>query len=429
MFARIPLRAARSVIRAVLILLAMCAALAAGPRAATAYPTEVDRRVTAIPAGVLLAEPPLRLADSRRQYAARRFRAYGPPLFFFAAFSEIGILFYLWYSGLAARLRDVVRSALRATFAMRFVFGALLTYAAAIAAFPATFLRYRIDYAYGLTNERAANWYVDGLTSATIDACVVGFIVACVFALVDRTRVWYLAAMAGLFVATLLLAFAEPVVVAPLYNRFTPLSSVAPVRAPLEALAARAGLGEAPIYVDDISRRRTSIGADIAGFGPTKRIVLGDELIAHATMGEILFLTARELGHYAHGDDFRLSLLWTFLFILCTALAVVCADRVGFRRDDDPLARLALVFAFLGLFGLTVTPLYNAYSRNNESRADAYAVALTHDRASAIRAYVRIADETLAPFCPSRPVRLYFYNSPPIGTRIAKVGGHVDPCQ
>jgi len=429
MFARIPARAARSAIRAVLILLALCAALAAGPRAAAAYPSEVDRRVTAIPAGALLAEPPLRLADSRRQYAARRFRQYGPPLFFFAAFSQIGILFYLWYSGLAARLRDVVRTALRATFGMRFVFGALLTYAAAIAAFPATFLRYRIDYAYGLTSERAANWYVDGLTSATIDACVVGFIVACVFALVDRTRVWYLAAMAGLFVATLLLAFAEPVVVAPLYNRFTPLSSVAPVRAPLEALAARAGLGEAPIYVDDISRRRTSIGADIAGFGPTKRIVLGDELIAHATMGEILFLTARELGHYAHGDDFRLSLLWTFLFILCTALAVVCADRVGFRRDDDPLARLALVFAFLGIFGLAVTPLYNAYSRNNESRADAYAVALTHDRASAIRAYVRIADETLAPFCPSRAVRLYFYNSPPIGTRIAKVGGHVDPCQ
>jgi Zn-dependent protease with chaperone function len=152
-------------------------------------------------------------------------------------------------------------------------------------------------------------------------------------------------------------------------------------------------------------------------------------LIAHATMGEVLFLTARELGHYAHGDDFRLSLLWTFLFIFCTALAVVCADRVGFRRDDDPLARLSLVFAFLGLFGLAVTPLYNAYSRNNESRADAYAVALTHDRASAIRAYVRIADETLAPLCPARGVRLYFYNSPPLGTRIAKVAGRRDPCR
>jgi Zn-dependent protease with chaperone function len=101
---------------------------------------------------------------------------------------------------------------------------------------------------------------------------------------------------------------------------------------------------------------------------------------------------------------------------------------VPFRRDDDPLARLCLVFAFLGTFGLIVTPLYNAYSRNNESRADAYALALTGDRASAVRVYVRIADETLAPLCPDRSVRLYFYNSPPLGTRIARADGRRDPC-
>jgi hypothetical protein len=41
---------------------------------------------------------------------------------------------------------------------------------------------------------------------------------------------------------------------------------------------------------------------------------------------------------------------------------------------------------------------------------------------------VRIADETLAPLCPSRAVRLYFFNSPPLGTRIAKAAGRRDPC-
>jgi len=419
----------RSTVRTVLIAFVLLGALAGHPSGARAYPASVDRRVTAIPAAALVSEAPARLIDARRQRVAERFRDYGRPLFFAWALSQIVAFFYLWASGLAARLRDFVRSRVGGTAAVRFVFGGSMAYVAGLASLPASFVRYRVDYAYGLTSERAAAWYYDGIVNATIEACVVGAVVTCVFALVDRTRLWYLYAMGGLFIVTLVLAFAEPVVVAPLYNHFTPLSGVAPVRARLEALAQRAGLGEAPIYVDDTSRRTTSIVADIAGFGPTKRIVLGDALIAHATMGEVLFLTARELGHYAHGDDFRLSLLWTFLFIFCTALAVVCADRVGFRRDDDPLARLSLVFAFLGVFGLAVTPLYNAYSRNNESRADAYAVALTHDRASAIRAYVRIADETLAPLCPARGVRLYFYNSPPLGTRIAKVAGRPDPCR
>ncbi len=87
------------------------------------------------------------------------------------------------------------------------------------------------------------------------------------------------------------------------------------------------------------------------------------------------------------------------------------------------------MLGFLGLLGLIATPIYNGYSRNIESRADGYALALTHDRVSAVRAYVRIADETLAPLCPSRATRIYFFNSPPLGTRIAKAAGHPDPCR
>lgn len=321
-----------------------------------------------------------------------------------------------------------MRRKLVVTFWFRFGYAAALTYVAALAAFPAALVRYRVDVAFGTSIETPIAWARDGMLNATIDAAVVGIIVASIFALVDRTRLWYLYATVGLTLVTLLMAFAEPVTVAPLYNRFTPLPPHAKIRVPLDVLARRAGIRDAPIYVADLSRRSHSVTADIAGFGPTKRIVLGDALIADATPGEVLFIAAREFGHYAHADDFRLSLLWTFFFILATALAVVIADRVGFRRDDDALARLSLVFGFMGVIGVILVPAYNAYSRNIESRADAYALALTDDRASAVRAYVRIADETLAPVCPSRLTRLYFANSPPIGTRIAKVSGQRNPC-
>ena len=410
------------------IIVLAIASLFVSPQPARAQPTSVDRRVTHLSATALLTQPAASLVDPRRQHVAARMRRYTHPLFLFWALSQIVAFFCIWALGYGARLRDAARRAIPNLFAMRFVYAAVLTLIGAIASIPASLVRYRVDHAYGMSTENAAGWVRDGIVNAAIEAMVVGIVVACIFALVDRTRVWYAYAMAGLFVLTLVIAFLEPVVIAPLYNRFTPLGEHAAIRVPLDALAKRAGVYRAPVYVADASRRSRSISADIAGFGPTKRIVLGDALLAEATPGEVLFLAAREFGHYAHGDDFRLSLFWTFLFIFTTALAVVIADRVGFRRDDDALARLPLVFAFMGLVGLLLVPVYNGYSRNIESRADAYALALTRDRVSAARAYVRIADESLDPLCPSRAVRLYFFNSPPLGTRIARVQGRNDPC-
>ncbi len=413
----------------------MCAALlpaliaGVGLSAASAQQSYVDRRVTALPVRALLSAPPARLVDPRRQRVAQHFRRYSRLMFVIWAFSQIAAFFYLWISGYAARLRDLLRRADLPVSAMRMAYGALLAYAAGLASLPSALVRYRLDVAYGLTTQSTFEFLRDGFLGVSLDAFLIGAVVAFIFALVDRTRLWWAYGALGLSVLTLVMAFLEPLAIAPLFNHFAPLPARAAAYAPLTRLAHRAGIVGAPIVVANYSRRSQTIVADIAGFGPTKRIVLGDALLEDATLGEVLFLTAREFGHYEHGDDFRLSLSWTLLFMVCLALGVLCADRVRFRRDDDPLTRLALVLGFMGLFALAAAPLYNAYSRNLESRADSYALALTRDRASAVRAYVRITDETLSPLCPARAVRLYFYNSPPTGTRIAKAQGRNDPCR
>jgi Zn-dependent protease with chaperone function len=64
-----------------------------------------------------------------------------------------------------------------------------------------------------------------------------------------------------------------------------------------------------------------------------------------------------------------------------------------------------------------------------EERADAFGLELTGDRASAVRSFVRTADESLEPLCTSLPVLLYFYNSPPLGARIAAVTERANPCR
>ncbi len=356
-------------------------------------------------------------------------RRYTRPLFLLWALSQIALLYYLWSSGWAARLRDGLKRSIRSVTLLRFVYGAALAACAALAAFPAALIHYRVERAFGLSAETSGTWLHNGIVTVGIQAVSVGLIVAFVLALVDRARLWYLYAMAGLFVATLAMAFLEPIVVAPLFDRFIPLPPASSLQTPLRALERKARVSAAPIFVGNYSRRSSVAAAEISGFGPTKRIELGDTLLHSATQGEILFVTAREIGHYVRGDGFRLSLFWTFLFILCVALGVVAADRVGFRRDDDPLARLALALAFVGLAALLVTPIYNGYSRMLEERADAFGLELTGDRASAVRSFVRTADESLEPLCTSLPVLLYFYNSPPLGARIAAVTERANPCR
>jgi STE24 endopeptidase len=187
-------------------------------------------------------------------------------------------------------------------------------------------------------------------------------------------------------------------------------------------------LGDAPILVDNQSRQTAVINANVEGFGSTRRIVLSDNLIENATPREALFIVSHEMGHSVRDDVLRLTLAGTGLLLLVTTIAVTIADRIRVRRDDDPLSRLALVGALLGIAALIAFPIFNAYSRTIEARADAFGVALSGDPAAAARTFVRFADEGLAPYCPPALVRAYFYDHPPVGSRIAAALGRPDPC-
>src|SRR5579875_1290472 len=160
--------------------------------------------------------------------------------------------------------------------------------------------------------------------------------------------------------------------------------------------------------------------SQISGLGPTAQIDISDTLMSTATPGELEFIAAH--------DALRLDLYAALWLIVAAAVAVTVADRIGFRRDDDPLSRLALLGAVLGIALLGLLPVQNAYSRRLEARADHAAVAATHDPASAVRLMVRLANVDLLPACPKPIVRRYFLTYPPIASRIAAVRGGGDPC-
>jgi len=397
-------------------------------RTASAATTFVDKHVTAIPEASLLNGSPRSLLDDHRQQVSLHFTALTRPLFFVWAFSMIGASLYLWMSGRAAKLRDFLKRRIRTPAVVRFAYGVLLAGIVGAAGLPVAFIRYRIAVVYELASQPPQSWLRDQLLTIGLDAILSGLVVAFVLTLVARTNLWFYYTAAGIVCFSFAVNYIEPVLIAPLYNTYRALPESNPLASRLRDLERRAGLEGVPIFIDDQSKQTAVVNANVAGYGAMRRIVLGDNLLAETTPGEALFITAHEMGHSVRNDVFRLTLFGTCLLLVTASFAVVIADRVAFRRDDDPLSRLALVTALLGTIGLVMFPAFNGYSRVIEARADAFGLALSGEHASAVRAFVRFADEGLAPYCPPRLVRAYFYDHPPIGSRIAAVLGKPDPC-
>ena len=100
-------------------------------------------------------------------------------------------------------------------------------------------------------------------------------------------------------------------------------------------------------------------------------------------------------------DQLSIALIEGGIIIVFAAIAVVIADRFSFRRDDDPLSRLAIVGALLALVYLAAVPVRNAVQRSYDFADDDYAVAFTDDPAGAVRALIRDADQRMVEVCPA----------------------------
>ncbi len=417
-----------------LALLAICLGLgfvgATPPlRARAAVTTYVDRRVSALPAQQLMTADPRHEIDERRQQIAGTLVLYRHLLFFVWAFSQIYVLYLVWTTGFAARMRDTLRRIAPNPVVLRFLYGVGLALIAGLASVPASLAQYRVGLVFDQTSEAIGPWLRDGLMRLSLDAIAFGLVVALVLSLVDRTRQWWIYSIFALFAASIGVGFLEPMLTAPLFNRYEPVPAASTLAAPLHELAARAGVPNAPFYVADLSRQTDLPGAFVLGFGAPAHIVLGDTLIDCETPGEILFAAARQLDFYRRANSLRSTYVFTLLFVLSIAVGVLVTERVRFRSDDDPLSRLALVAAFAGIAGLLAYPVYNGYSRHIERKADAFAVALTGDPASAVRSFVRSADRRFVPLCTPRVLEIYFSTEPSLGTRIASATGGHNPCR
>jgi Zn-dependent protease with chaperone function len=410
--------------RGLLALVAACSLFACWSAAPADARTRLDARVDALTPAQLLTRDAAGLVDQGRQRRARAIADLRHGASAGWGIAQILAFWWLWRSGTAARIRDAMRRRTRSRLAHRAVFGAVLGAIGPLAALPFALTSYRVGFNAGVTDEHLDQWFLDYAIRIGLDALVGAIIVAAVIALVARVRVWYLVLAASFYAGALVAVALSPLVPIGTPHKTTP-NVVAAAGA---AMATRVGVPGTPVVVIATSRHGNEMSARAAGIGPTAQAVVGDVTLVHLTPPELNFVLAISDAHVLTADAVRQTLFAVTLFVLSAAIAVLLSDRVGFRRDDDALSRLALVATFLGLVLIVAYPIYTAYSRNLTTRADHIAIAATGDRAAAVRAMIRYADDDLVPLCDRRSVRWYFDERPALGGRIAAAAGTADPC-
>ena len=277
---------------------------------------------------------------------------------------------------------------------------------------------------WGFSTQTAGGWLLDRAKGFAI-AAVLSAVAVLAFVALARALpgAWPAAAAPGAALFVLALGFAGPIVLEPLFNRFSPLGDPA-LAGELRALAERAGVPVRDVLVADASRRTRRENAYVSGLGGTRRIVLFDNLLDASEPRQIRLVVAHELGHRRARHVERGTLL-----AMAGAAAVVLVlwgllswpallEAIGASGPGDP--RVApFLFLVVGVFELIALPLGAALSRRWEREADRSSLELTRDPEAFELALRRLARTNLADLEPPRTVYALLFSHPTPPERIA----------
>ena len=226
----------------------------------------------------------------------------------------------------------------------------------------------------------------------------------------------------------LLMLVLYPTVIAPLFNKFTPLQDDS-LRARIEGLMQRVGFASKGLFVMDGSKRSAHGNAYFSGFGAAKRIVFFDTLLARLGPQEIEAVLAHELGHFKLKHVVKRIGVMFILSLGFLALLGYLKKQAWFYTglgvdpmllaNNDAMA-LILFTLVLPVFTFLFSPLVSLTSRKHEFEADAFAASYT-DAQDLVSALVKLYEDNASTLTPD-PIHSAFYDShPPASVRIRQL--------
>ena len=284
-----------------------------------------------------------------------------------------------------------------------------------------------LEQRFGFNKMTRGLWLGD-LVKGTLLGAAIGLpLIWVVLKLMETTgSLWWFWAWCVWSGFQLLMMVLYPTVIAPLFNKFTPLAD-ASLKTRIEGLMARVGFASKGLFVMDGSRRSAHGNAYFSGFGAAKRIVFFDTLIERLAPQEIEAVLAHELGHFKLRHIVKRMVVMFALSLGFLALLGYLKGQSWFYTGlgvtpmlgapNDAMA-LLLFMLVLPIFTFVLGPLSAITSRKHEFEADAFAA--KHSSADdLVSALVKMYEDNASTLTPD-PLHSAFYDShPPASVRIA----------
>ncbi len=293
--------------------------------------------------------------------------------------------------------------------------------------------QFNMEQRFGFNKMTRGLFFADMLKGALLGAAIGLPLVWVVLTLMEKAGgLWWFYAWLVWSGFQLLMMVLFPTVIAPLFNKFTPLEDQS-LKSRIEGLMQRVGFASKGLFVMDGSKRSAHGNAYFSGFGANKRIVFFDTLLARLAPQEIEAVLAHELGHFKLKHIIKRIVMMFAISLAFLALLGYLKNQIWFYtglgvdpmslamagQSNDAMA-LLLFMLVLPVFTFLLGPLTSLSSRKHEFEADAFAAKHT-DARDLVSALVKMYEDNASTLTPD-PLHSAFYDThPPASVRIRQL--------
>jgi len=322
-----------------------------------------------------------------------------------------------WVSSLA--VGPILRGILY-VYLISMIFGAL--------SLPTTvYAQFVIEARYGFNKMTWKLFLLDGLKGLLVSVVLMTPLLALLFALIRATALWWLWGFILFTLFQLVMIVIYPKVIAPLFNKFTPLEEGS-LKEKVQSLAEHLGFQTRGIFVMDGSKRSRHSNAYFSGLGRVKRVVLFDTLVRSLEEDQVAGVLAHEIGHEKLGHILKRLAISVASGLLGFRLVSLLLnfppffEAFGFS-GPSPEAALVLVMFVSGPFTFYLRPLFSCWSRRHEYQADHFVKSRTRYGKALQAALKRLSKDNLSNPVPHPLYGFYHYSHPTTLERIRALTG------
>ncbi len=283
-----------------------------------------------------------------------------------------------------------------------------------------------IENKYGFNNITPKLFIIDMLKNALLGALLGGLLYSCVLWFFGKFEIWaWLYCWTAVTVLQIFILFLAPVVIMPLFNKFTPLEE-GELKTAVEDYARSQNFKMKGLFTMDGSKRSTKSNAYFTGFGNFRRIVLFDTLIEKHTVDELVAILAHEMGHYKMKHIFKniitAVIISGSIFFLLSLFINNPVLFQAFKMENLSIYASLVFFGFLyAPISLILSVFGNIISRKYEYEADYYSIKTGNKGESLINALKKLSVDNLSNLTPHRLLVALKYSHPPILQRIERI--------